>query len=1033
MSKNKSLKFLQSWRPARLLAAACLLLLSFAFASSAWSTPAPGPDGGGYSSTAITNDLRNINGTTVSLSDDQVSGAISIPFTFDFYGKSYNSLHISSNGFIQFDGANNLHQGCCSGRAIPAADGIDNIIAMLWDDLNPASYGGGQIRYQVLGSAPNREFVVGFYGVPLFYNNGSNTVEAILHEGSNDIELQYGAVIFDGSAQTVGTENETGTEGLQIAAGGNANMSNLGFMVSTSYVAPPPPPPSGPAIGGPMVLSGDDADDGGHCGGSACGQLYGKALSFVVNNSQSSGTGIVAVGVNSSYALSSFNSWNQVSNAGPNVAVTHVRTTSEIANVNFSNFAAIYIASDSRNTSGGMTSSQLTALNARQADIVTFVNNLGGGLLALSESGYSHKYNWLPLSLTTANSGHSNSSGNLPTADMSSIAPGITESHLSHCCYHTVFTGPPGFSGLRVLAYHDHNNNDAFDGASVDQVLLLGGTQVTIQGNLGLTPVAAIDEEVGDSHTVTASAEDGSPLGPVAGATVTFNISAGPNAGASGTCNPAGCVTDSNGEVTFTYVGSGGVGTDSIVASFVDSNNVSQTSNTATATWVISNQPPTADAGSTQIVEQTGPSGSSVTLDGSGSSDPDNDPLTYSWTGVFGTASGATPSVSIPAGTYTVTLVVNDGTVDSTPATMSVTVVDTTAPAITAPDDVQVEATGPQTDVTIGTATANDAVGVTSIDSDAPADYSVTTTVVIWTACDAAGNCASDTQNVTVVDTTAPSITAPDDVTVEATGPQTDVTIGTATATDAVGVDSITSDQPADYTASTTTVVTWTACDAAGNCNSATQNVTVVDTTPPAVTAPANVTVEATGVTTPVGLGTASATDLVDGSLVPAADNTGPFALGTYTITWSSTDAAGNTGTATQTVTVVDTTAPDISNACLTDKLWPPNHKLVLVSTGSVSDIADPNATFSVSVTSNQPINGTGDGNTDPDWVVSDNATSYEVSLRAERAGNLGQRDYGIVITATDASGNESTAACSASVPHDQGNNTSPATKKGKK
>jgi hypothetical protein len=98
--------------------------------------------------------------------------------------------------------------------------------------------------------------------------------------------------------------------------------------------------------------------------------------------------------------------------------------------------------------------------------------------------------------------------------------------------------------------------------------------------------------------------------------------------------------------------------------------------------------------------------------------------------------------------------------------------------------------------------------------------------------------------------------------------------------------------------------VTVTATDDAGNSSQVTFNVTVQDTTPPTVTAPANITIEATGPTTAVSLGTATATDLVDGTLTPTPSDTGPFAVGTTTVTWSATDAHGNTGTATQTVTV---------------------------------------------------------------------------------------------------------------------------------
>ena len=139
---------------------------------------------------------------------------------------------------------------------------------------------------------------------------------------------------------------------------------------------------------------------------------------------------------------------------------------------------------------------------------------------------------------------------------------------------------------------------------------------------------------------------------------------------------------------------------------------------------------------------------------------------------------------------------------------------------------------------------------------------------------------------------------------------------------DVDGVLTATADNTGPYPVGITTV-TWSATDEAGNTGEATQTITVtelviVDTVAPEVTAPANVEVEATGVTTAVAIGEATAVDDVDGVLDAIADNLGPYPVGITTVTWSATDEAGNTGEATQTVTVtevaiVDTDAPEVT------------------------------------------------------------------------------------------------------------------------
>jgi N-acetylneuraminic acid mutarotase len=91
------------------------------------------------------------------------------------------------------------------------------------------------------------------------------------------------------------------------------------------------------------------------------------------------------------------------------------------------------------------------------------------------------------------------------------------------------------------------------------------------------------------------------------------------------------------------------------------------------------NHAPVADAGGDQTAEATSASGASVTLDGS-ATDADGDQLTYSWSGSFGTADGAAPTVTLALGTHTLTLTVSDGTDESSDQVV-IMVEDSTAPS----------------------------------------------------------------------------------------------------------------------------------------------------------------------------------------------------------------------------------------------------------------------------------------------------------------------------------------------------------------
>jgi uncharacterized lipoprotein YddW (UPF0748 family) len=223
------------------------------------------------------------------------------------------------------------------------------------------------------------------------------------------------------------------------------------------------------------------------------------------------------------------------------------------------------------------------------------------------------------------------------------------------------------------------------------------------------------------------------------------------------------------------------------------------------------------------------------------------------------------------------------------------------------------------------------------------------------------------------------------------------------------------------------TTITFSAEDEACN-HEASKTVTIkLDKSAPQVTGPADITVgnDPGQAYATVDPGTASATDAVSsvasitGVRSDGKPLTDPYPVGVTTITWTATDAAGNTADASQTITVNDVEAPVISGASV-DKptVEQNNHKMTdVVVSYTVKDNVDPEPLIvtSLSVESNEPENGLGDGDTGPDWEIVD---AHHVRLRAERSGTGDGRIYTITITAVDSKGNRSSTTVTVTVPH---------------
>jgi len=118
---------------------------------------------------------------------------------------------------------------------------------------------------------------------------------------------------------------------------------------------------------------------------------------------------------------------------------------------------------------------------------------------------------------------------------------------------------------------------------------------------------------------------------------------------------------------------------------------------------------------------------------------------------------------------------------------------------------------------------------------------------------------------------------------------------------------------------------------------------------------------------------------------------------------------------------VVDTTGPQLTLSVAPFTMTPPNHKLVpITATLATSDVCDPSPVIRlVSITSNEPDNGLGDGDQPNDIQGAAFGTDdRSFQLRRERGGTAGGRIYTITYSSTDDSGNTSLRQATVAVPH---------------
>lgn len=163
--------------------------------------------------------------TPANLGDDGTR-RVQFGFPFEYYGQTFTSAWVSSNGFVSFLGPNDL---CCDGQ--PMAQAQRNTIYAYWTDL----VGGSNPYYRVTDSSA----LFGWYGTKEYGTNNRVTFEIDL-SSNGSIQINYGAVANSGHTVAAGLTGPTSTDNVQLFYG--ANVSNLSFQ--SGLLSPTVPEPT---------------------------------------------------------------------------------------------------------------------------------------------------------------------------------------------------------------------------------------------------------------------------------------------------------------------------------------------------------------------------------------------------------------------------------------------------------------------------------------------------------------------------------------------------------------------------------------------------------------------------------------------------------------------------------------------------------------------------------------------------------------------------------------------------------------------
>ncbi|MFE4700752.1 S8 family serine peptidase [Streptomyces sp. NPDC056738] len=151
----------------------------------------------------------------VSLTGDEDSATVSLPFPAKLYGVSYSSASVTTDGLVNFLSS---RVGDYSNTALPTTgvNGVKGIVAPLWDDLTLDKK--SSVQTATTGTTGSRRFAIVWNNAA--YANGTSgraTFEVVFDEATGAVTVQYQSVADKGAGATVGIANQSGTDALQYS------------------------------------------------------------------------------------------------------------------------------------------------------------------------------------------------------------------------------------------------------------------------------------------------------------------------------------------------------------------------------------------------------------------------------------------------------------------------------------------------------------------------------------------------------------------------------------------------------------------------------------------------------------------------------------------------------------------------------------------------------------------------------------------------------------------------------------------------